>query len=128
MEDNSYLIALALIEQEGKRSIPLGGKSIKKSFDPKNNQETGEELLKELLIRVFQKSESGSIKRVNSDNSLLLIQIPMLPMQEKIPLIKAQWIESGNNQQLISQLIDICQGIWSANFTREEGLNFTCLE
>ncbi|KGG16583.1 MULTISPECIES: hypothetical protein [unclassified Prochlorococcus] len=129
MLQDPYLIALALIEQSGKRAMPLGGRSIKEFIDLGSNPgKTGEKLINDLLLRVFQKSETGSLRRVNSDESLLLIQIPMLVMQEKIPLIKKQWMESGDSQKFIAELHIICGGIWKALFTREEGLYFLRIE
>ncbi len=126
MNEHLYLIALALIEQEGKRFMPLGGKSINKFIDTKNDPGvTGEALASELLLRVFQKSESGWIRRINGDKSLLLIQLPMELMQEKIPLIKSRWIKSGDNEKLMAELQSICNGIWSAVFNREDGLIFS---
>ena len=102
MSENLYLLALALIDQEGKRFMPLGGKSISKFIDPSSNPGiAGEGLASDLLLRVFQKSESGSLRRSNGDQSLLLIQLPMELMQERIPIIKAQWINTGDNKKFI---------------------------
>ena len=126
MNEHLYLLALALIDQEGKRFMPLGGKSISKFIDPSSSPGvTGEGLASDLLLRVFQKSESGSLRRSNGEKSLLLIQLPMDLMQERIPLIKAQWIKTGDNQKLMAELQLICNGIWSAVFNREDGLNFS---
>ena len=126
MSDPLYLLALALIDQEGKRFMPLGGKSISKFIDPNSNPGvTGEGLALDLLLRVFQKSESGRLRRSNGDKSLLLIQLPMELMQERIPIIKAQWINTGDNEKLMAELQIICNGIWSAVFNREDGLNFS---
>ena len=126
MSENLYLLALALIDQEGKRFMPLGGKSISKFIDPSSNPGTaGEGLASDLLLRVFQKSESGRLRRSNGDQSLLLIQLPMELMQERIPIIKAQWINTGDNEKLMAELQIVCNGIWSAVFNREDGLNFS---
>ena len=126
MSEHLYLIAIALIDQDGQRFMPLGGKSISKSFDPNGSlADAGESLVAELLLRVFQKSESGRLRRSNGDKSLLLIQLPMELMQERIPLIKAQWIKSGDGEKLISDLKIICDGVWSAAFNREDGLHFS---
>ena len=95
-------------------------------LDPNSNPGvTAESLTSDLLLRVFQKSESGRLKRVNGDQSLLLIQLPMELMQERIPIIKAQWIKTGDNEKLLAELQTICNGIWSAVFNREDGLNFS---
>ena len=128
MIEHPYLIALALIEQEGKRALPIGGKSLKKAlpsdYDPK---EEGSLLIQELLLRVFQKSEDAPIKRAFAQNSLLLIQIPIDSMQENIPQLKAQWINTGNNQKFISELQIICEGVWNVIFTKQEGLKVSRL-
>ncbi len=126
MSEHLYLLALALIDQEGKRFMPLGGKSISKFIDPSSNPGiAGEGLASDLLLRVFQKSESGRLRRSNGDQSLLLIQLPMELMQERIPIIKAQWINTGDNEKLMAELQIVCNGIWSAVFNREDGLNFS---
>lgn len=126
MNEHLYLLALALIDQEGKRFMPLGGKSISKFIDPSSSPGiTGEGLTSDLLLRVFQKSESGRIRRSNGEKSLLLIQLPMELMQERIPLIKAQWIKTGDNQKLMAELQIVCNGIWSAVFNRQDGLTFS---
>ena len=126
MSENLYLLALALIDQEGKRFMPLGGKSISKFIDPSSNPGiAGEALASDLLLRVFQKSESGRLRRSNGDQSLLLIQLPMELMQERIPIIKAQWITTGDNEKLMAELQIVCNGIWSAVFNREDGLTFS---
>jgi hypothetical protein len=46
-------------------------------------------------------------------------------MQERIPIIKAQWINTGDNKKLIAELQIVCNGIWSAVFNREDGLIFS---
>ena len=126
MSEHLYLLALALIDQEGKRFMPLGGKSIGKFIDPSSNPGiAGEGLASDLLLRVFQKSESGRLRRSNGDQSLLLIQLPMELMQERIPIIKSQWINTGDNEKLMAELQIVCNGIWSAVFNREDGLNFS---
>ena len=126
MSEHLYLLALALIDQEGKRFMPLGGKSINKFIDPSSNPRVeGEGLALDLLLRVFQKSESGRLRRSNGDQSLLLIQLPMELMQERIPIIKAQWITTGDNEKLVAELQIVCNGIWSAVFNREDGFNFS---
>ncbi len=125
MLQDSYLIAIALFEQEEKRFMPIGGKSLKKPFD-KNNalQENAGPLIQQLLLRVFQKTEQGPIKRAYSDKSLLIIQIPMNLMQEKIPVLKGEWVKSGNSKKFLAELKTICEGIWAVTFTKETGMTF----
>ncbi len=125
MTEYPYLVALALVEQMGKRSIPLGGKSLKKPIHENSDPGLlGQELAQQILLRVFQKSEVAPLKRANSDKSLLLIEIPIDLMQENIPLVKAHWIETGDNQKFISELRAICKRIWNITFSRDEGITF----
>ncbi len=124
MIEYPYLIAIALIEQDGERLMPLGGKSLTTALNNNENPMIiGQSLIQQLLIRVFQLSEKAPVKRYFGNKSLLLIQIPMLAMQEQIPLIKSEWINTGETEKLISQLNEICEGVWQVLFTREEGLS-----
>ncbi len=120
-----YLVALALIEQDGKRALPLGGQALK---SPLQSDQTpgpiGEKLVKDLLIRVFQRSEESPLRRAAGDHSLLLIQVSMELMQDKIPLLKEKWIQSGNKEEFLSALSDICDGIWCLKFERYKGSEF----
>ena len=71
-----YLIAIALIEQNDVRAMPLGGKEIKVNLDEKGSlHKLGEEVILNLLLRVFQRSDEGPIKRVSEDKGLLLVQM-----------------------------------------------------
>ena len=125
MIDHPYLIALALIEQEGKRGIPLGGKSLISPIDANGDPgETGIKLAQQILLRVLQKSDSNPIRRAAGDKSILIIQISMNLMQERIPLIKSNWINSGNTTKLIEDLANICEGVWSISFSRDKGIHF----
>lgn len=69
MADAPYLIALALLEQNGKRSLPLSGKS--QSLPPSNvdidghqarhdmPSDDGKALALELLLRIWQRTDDG---------------------------------------------------------------------
>ncbi len=128
MTDYPYLIALALIEQNGERAMPLGGKSLRSIIDEGDNPgKRGEALAMELLLRVFQRSDEGACKRIEGDNSLLLIQISMETMQKEIPHLKKQWIDSGNSEQFFHNLQNICDGVWALAFSRNEGIRFSKL-
>ena len=125
MTENPYLIALALIEQNKNNAMPLGGKSLKQAINRDDDPgETGHHLAKELLLRVFQRSENGALKRAAGEKSLLLIQISIENMYNKLPLIKAKWIETGDSEMFFSQLKTLCDGIWSFSFSREDGMRF----
>ena len=123
MDDFPYLIALALIEQEGKRAMPIGGKSLKTFIDIDDATDKGvNKVALELLLRVFQRSENDSLKRVAGDKSILIAQIPMEVMRVKLPLLKNNWLESGDNDLFISELNDISNGLWQVVFVRYEGI------
>jgi hypothetical protein len=55
MASQDYLIAIALIEQNLVRAMPLGGKEIKDNLEESENfKKLGEEVILNLLMRVFQ--------------------------------------------------------------------------
>ena len=63
MASQDYLIAIALIEQNLVRAMPLGGKEIKDNLEEKENfEKLGEEVILNLLLRVFQRSDEGASK------------------------------------------------------------------
>ena len=74
MIEHPYLIALALINQDGKRSMPIGGKSINSPLSI--DQDPGD-LAKfislELLVRVFERLDGHSITSSAGKNSFLII-------------------------------------------------------
>ena len=56
MASQDYLIAIALIEQNLIRAMPLGGKEIKDNLEESENfKKLGEEVILNLLMRVFQR-------------------------------------------------------------------------
>ena len=68
MASQDYLIAIALIEQNDIRAMPLGGKEIKDKLEEKGNlNKLGEEVILNLLLRVFQRSDDGALKRVSEN-------------------------------------------------------------
>jgi len=68
MASQDYLIAIALIEQNLVRAMPLGGKEIKDNLEESENfKKLGEEVILNLLIRVFQRSDEGSLKRASEE-------------------------------------------------------------
>ena len=128
MIHHPYLIALALIKQEGKRYLPLGGKSLRESIDPMNDPgEIGRDLAQQVLLRVFEKSDSKPLNRAYGEKSLIIIQVPMNSMQDKLPIIKANWLNSGDNEKLIEELNILSDGIWTISFSRDQGVNYSNL-
>ena len=68
MASQNYLIAIALIEQNLLRAMPLGGKEIKDNLEESENlKKLGEEVILNLLMRVFQRSDEGALKRASEE-------------------------------------------------------------
>ena len=83
MASQDYLIAIALIEQNSVRAMPLGGKEIKDNLDDKNIfNKLGEDVILNLLLRVFQRSDEGPLKRASEDSGLLLVHMHPKRMQK----------------------------------------------
>ena len=126
MSDFNYLVGISLVESEGKRAMPLGGKSIKESIAPDNMPgEKAYEIALELLLRVLQKSEEGAIKRTSSDRSLIMAQISLEKMQDKLPLLKSEWLLTGDDEKFFLELKTICSFLWKINYVRYEGIKFS---
>ena len=126
MSELPYLIAIALIEQKGKRYMPLGGKSLKQS---ENSQEieaqTANPIVLEVLLRVFEKSDKGSLRRKADQQSLLIAMISINEMQEKLPSLKREWIKTGDNKKFIENIKPISIDLCHINFIRYEGIIYT---
>ena len=128
MNDFQYLVAIALIEQEGKRLMPIGGKSLKETTDTNDLPgSSAEAIALELLTRIMERSQEGPLSTVNGRKSLLLLQLPMIVMQDKIPILKAEWLQTGNTELFISNLKKNCMKVWSLSFKRYEGIQFNLL-
>ena len=110
MSNYPYLISIVLIEQDGKRFMPMGGKSLKEvdSSDSLIKLKAFDVAL-ELLLRVLEKSESGKLKRLAKEKSLLIAKLELNSLQQKFPFIKKEWIINGRNQQFISSLLEISE-------------------
>ena len=66
MASQDYLIAIALIEQNSLRAMPLGGKEIKDNLEDKDDfNKLGEDVILNLLLRVFQRSDYA-LKRASN--------------------------------------------------------------
>ena len=127
MNSSQFLVAIALIQEGNLRAMPISGKSLKKQTDdspPKMSQS----LLNELLLRVFQRSEARSIQKVEGDKTILLFEIEMDLIQEKIPFLKREWIMTGDTYKFLDELISICSKIWSIGFVKYEGVRFSTLK
>ncbi len=129
MIENPYLIAIALIEQNGKRAMPLGGKALHKKINKEVSiYEAGEKIALELLVRVFQRTDLGALNRAAHDKSFLLLHLGMEEMQMKIPSIKSEWIELGQSEKLISKLKAISHDVWTITYQRYEGIQIQSID
>ena len=125
MEEQKYVIAIALAEQNNKRLMPLGGKTFSgvDTLSQSSKKEV-EKIILDLLLRIFQRTTEGSLKISNDETGLLLAEISFESMHNKIPLIKSNWINSGDTDTLIDKLQSICSNLWSVQFKKHEGIMF----
>jgi hypothetical protein len=125
MADAPYLVALALLERDGRRALPLAGKS--RSAAAAATADPGEEgrgLALELLLRVWQSSDEGALRRLAGESSLLLLEMPLEPLTEQVPALKARWLTDGDTQALLAGLAALCQRGWSIAIARHEPIGF----
>ena len=116
MADAPYLIALALLEQNGERAMPLQGKSLREPLAADGDPgEVGRQQALELLVRVWQRSDQGALSRAAGDQSLLVLAVPIEALQEDLPALKAQWLNSGDRGALLQGLAALGAGVWSLN-------------
>ena len=127
MANQDYLIAIALIEQNNERAMPLGGKEIKENLEGDNFIKLGEEVTLNLLLRLFQRSDEGFLKRVSSDKGLLLVHMHPKRMQKELPFIKSEWIRDGDTDQFLKYLGNLSKEIWTVSFIKYKGIDFTSI-
>ena len=125
MEEQKYLIAIALAEQNNKRLMPIGGKTFT-GVDSENQppKKEAEKILLDLLLRLFKRTNEGNLKISNDETGLLLAEISFESMQNKLPLIKSDWINTGNTDTLIDKLKSISSNLWSIKYKKHEGITF----
>ena len=128
MEEQKYLIAIALAEQNNKRLMPIGGKTFT-GVDSENQPPTkeAEKILLDLLLRLFKRTNEGNLKISNDETGLLLAEISFESMQNNLPLIKSDWINAGNTDTLIDKLKSISSNLWSIKYKKHEGILFNDL-
>jgi hypothetical protein len=125
MADAPYLIALALVEQNGARAMPLQGKSLRQPLPPGADPgEVGRQQALELLVRVWQRSEEGPLRRAAGGHSLLLAAVPVEALMEQLPRLKAAWISAGDTAGLIAGLQRLSAGVWTAQMDPRQPLSF----
>ena len=114
MADSPYLVCLALIEQDGQRRLPLGGKGLTQPIaDGVDPGAEGKALALDLLLRLWQQSDQGSIQRLEGEHSLLLLELPMECFIETLPKLKQQWISSGDTKALMAGLRQLAAQGWT---------------
>lgn len=125
MADAPYLVALALVQQEDQRLLPLTGKSCSaaaaEAADP---GEEGRTLALELLLRLWQRSDGGALRRAAGDDSLLLVELPMEVMTEQVPLLKASWLSGGETAALLDGLRSYSSRGWRLTIAKYEPVTF----
>ncbi|MEB3322813.1 MAG: hypothetical protein VKI81_08305 [Synechococcaceae cyanobacterium] len=125
MADAPYLIALAFLEQNGGRALPLAGKSLSPAAaGAEDPGEEGRALALELLLRVWQRSEEGALRRAAGDASLLLVVMPMGVMSEALPRLKAQWVQGGDTGHCLEQLQALVARAWRITIARHAPVTF----
>ena len=128
MASQDYLIAIALIEQNGVRAMPLGGKEIKdKLEDNENLKKLSEEVILNLLLRVFQRTDEGPLRRASEDQGLLLVHMHPKRMQKELPFIKSEWIRDGDTAQFLKYLGNLSKEVWTATFVKYKGIELTSI-
>jgi hypothetical protein len=131
MADAPYLVALALVEQNGKRLLPLNGKSQRpvEASDPdavcSDPGDEGRALALELLLRLWQRSDEGPIQRAAGDDSLLLLEMPLELISERLPLLKANWIGGADTASLQSELRQLALRGWRISIAKYEPVTFS---
>ena len=128
MASQDYLIAVALIEQNNLRAMPLGGKEIKENIEDTDNfNKLGQEVILNLLLRVFQRTDEGALKRVSEEKGLLLVHMHPKRMQKELPFIKSEWIRDGDTNQFLKYLGNLSKQIWTASFVKYKGIEFNSI-
>ena len=125
MADAPYLVALALVEFDGKRALPLTGKSqAAAAADAVDPGDDGRTLALELLLRLWQRSEEGPLQRAAGEASLLLVELPIELMSEQLPLLKANWISGGETASLLNNLEGLAIRAWRITIAKYEPVSF----
>ena len=129
MEEQKYVIAIALAEQNNKRLMPLGGKNCAEiDILNQTSKKEIEKIILDLLLRLFQRTTEGSLKISNDETGLLLAEISFDSMHKNIPVIKSNWINTGDTDTLIEKLKLICSNLWSIKFQKHDGIMFNDLK
>ena len=108
--------------------MPLGGKEIKENLDEiENFNKLGEEVILNLLLRLFQRSDEGALKRVSGEKGLLLVHMHPKRMQKELPFIKSEWIRDGDTNQFLKYLGNLSKQVWTASFVKYKGIELNSI-
>ena len=108
--------------------MPLGGKEIKDNVEESENfKKLGEEGILNLLMRVFQRSDEGALKRASEEKGLLLVHMHPKRMQKELPFIKSEWIRDGDTKQFLKYLGNLSKEVWTVSFVKYKGIEFTSI-
>jgi len=114
MADAPYLVALALLERGGQRALPLSGQS--QGAEAAASEEPGSlghSLALGLLLRLWQQSAATPLRRIDSPASLLLVELPLEQMSERLPQLKADWLNSGDTAAFHRALAELALSGWT---------------
>ncbi|MEL0340020.1 MAG: hypothetical protein VXA52_07630 [Synechococcus sp.] len=127
MADSPYLVCLALIEQNGQRRLPLGGKGLQHSIAAGSDPGAeGHALALDLLLRLWQQSDDGAIQRTQGLQSLLLLELPMDCFLETLPQLKQAWLRTGNTEALMDGLRQLTAQGWTLATAKFSQPTFAC--
>lgn len=125
MADAPYLIALALLDQDGRRAMPLQGKSLRQPISGDDDPgDVGRQQVLELLVRIWQRSEDGGVRRAAAADSLLVVAVPIEALQEQLPTLKAAWLNSGDTAALLQGLHSLADGLWRLQLEPRQSLRY----
>ena len=134
MSDSNFLIALAMMEQNNKRAMPIAGKSLSaelsmstielNSSDSNQLFDQASNLAFELLLRIWKRTDDGPLRRASGQDSLLLVEIPMNALPEELPSLKSQWIRFGDDAIFTSALRDMIVRGWTIDVEKHKPISF----
>jgi hypothetical protein len=125
MAEAPSLIALAFLERNEGRALPLAGHSLPAaSVGVEDPGGEGRTLALELLLRVWQRSGEGALRRAAGDASLLLVEMPMQEMSEQLPRLKARWGKGADTAVCLEELWNLVSRAWRITIARHEPVMF----